>query len=72
MNWSKIIRQIIAVVVASAIPVGLTAAFVGWSDGLGLGLFLAVMGVGIATMVHFHRFEKLYSNEPMWRSIYSS
>jgi hypothetical protein len=71
VNWSKVIRHMVAVVVASAIPVGLTAVFAGWSDALGLGLFLVAIGVGIVTMAHCHASEKLHSNQPISRSMMS-
>lgn len=69
MNWSKVIRHYVAVVAASVIPVGLAAAFAGWSDALGLGLFLIAIGVGIVTMAHCHASERIYSNQPMSRSL---
>jgi hypothetical protein len=69
VNWNKVIRHIVAVVLASAIPIGLAVVFAGWSDALGLGLFLIAVGVGIVTMVHCHLSERLYSNQPMSRSI---
>ena len=71
MYWSRVIRHSIAVAVASAIPIGLTAAFAGWSDALGLGLFLVASGIGIVTMVHCHLSERLYSNQPLSRSMMS-
>jgi hypothetical protein len=71
VNWRKVFRHIVAVVVASAIPVGLAALFAGWSDALGLGLFLIASGVGIVTMVHCHESERLYSNQPTSRSLMS-
>lgn len=71
MNWSRIIRQTLAVVVASAIPVGVTTAFAGWSDGLGLGALLIAIGIGIVTIVHLHGGESLYSSAPISRSVTS-
>jgi len=71
MNWSKVIRSIVAVVLASAIPVGLAAVFAGWSDALGLGLFLIASTVAIVTMAHCHASEKFHSNQPMSRSMMS-
>lgn len=74
MNWSNIIRQIVAVAVASAIPVGFTTAFadsLAWSEGFGLGLFLMAIGVLIVTIIHCYRFERLYSHSPTWRSLTS-
>jgi hypothetical protein len=59
MNWSKIIRRFVAIVVASALGAGLMAAFVdesaGWSDNVGFGLFLMAIGVGTVTMTFCHR-----------------
>ena len=72
MNWSKVLRHCVAVVVASAIPIGFAAVFAGWSDALGLGLLLIAIGVGIVTMVHCHLSERLSSNQPMSRSIMTS
>jgi hypothetical protein len=69
MNWNKVIRHYAAVVAASAIPIGFAAVFAGWSDALGLGLFLIATGVGIVTMAHCHASERLYSNAPMSRSL---
>jgi hypothetical protein len=69
VNWNKIIRHYMAVVAASAIPIGLTAVIAGWSDALGLGLFLTATGVGIVTMAHCHASERLYSNAPVSRSL---
>jgi hypothetical protein len=71
VNWNKVIRHYVAVVAASAIPIGLAAIFAGSSDALGLGLFLIATGVGIVTMVHCHVSERLHSNMPVSRSIMS-
>ena len=72
MNWNKVLRHCVAVVVASAIPIGVAAVFAGWGDALGLGLLLIAIGVGIVTMVHCHLSERLHSNQPMSRSIMTS
>jgi hypothetical protein len=69
VNWNKVIRQYVAVVAASAIPIGFAAVFAGRSDALGLGLFLIASGVGIVTMAHCHASERLYSNQPVSRSL---
>jgi hypothetical protein len=61
MSWTNITRHIAAVVLAGAIPVALTTAFAesaGWSDRLGLGLFLMTISVWVITTVHCHRMEK--------------
>ena len=74
MNWRNIIRQIAAVAVGSAIPVGFAVAFaesLTWSEGFGLGLFLTAIGVLIVMLVHCYRFERLYSHSPTWRSLTS-
>jgi hypothetical protein len=60
MSWRTIIRHIAAVVVAGAIPVGLTTAFAesaGWGDRLGLALFLMTVSVWVITTLHCHRLE---------------
>lgn len=60
MNLTQITRHLAAVLVASAIPVGLTTAFAesaGWSDRLGLGAFFMTIAVWVITMVHCYRLE---------------
>jgi hypothetical protein len=71
VNWSKVFRHSVAVVVASAIPVGFAIVFAGWSDALGLGAFLIAIGIGFVTMAHVHASERLHSNMPISRSMMS-
>ncbi len=59
MSSSYIIRSFAAVVLASALAVVVTGVVVdealGWNDRLGLGGFVAMIGILIVAMVHCHR-----------------
>ncbi len=58
MTWSRIIRRFAAVVLASALGAVAVVALAGdawtWSDRLGFGLFVIVIGLGTITMVWGH------------------
>lgn len=63
MTTSFVVRRVTAIFLAPLLAVALTSAVAdesfGWSDRLGLGVFLVAIAVGTVTMISCHKMRDL-------------